>query len=622
MKLKTIYFKNTAIIILILLLGISLFGCSSGSSGGSESEELVIQSFSIESEPLIYIALGTNGQKVIDYYLDSEVEIELSNGDTVTADIAWEIPDNYDSQAEGSYIFRGVYNVDEVGSGELEVEVILSKDVTSISGYVSTDYDFSNLTSNLSSAEVYEAESSQSSSLAMSEEEKLIVGFSSRSVSSERNNLIKKHGGQIRKDLGPLNALAVTVSKNAENFIKKLNNSQIVEYIEKDDQVYAVGELIPNDINYDEQWNLKMTALNYGWIEETGSSNIRIAVIDTGIDEDHPDLANRINLEESYNFVDDNANIRDIDGHGTHVAGTAAAVTDNSKGIAGVSWKGKIIAIKALDDTGNGSISNIVEAIIYAAGLSDNPKKIDAVDLINMSLGSYSGSTTLENAVKQAAEAGVIMVAAAGNNGSGLDYPAAYQEVISVAAVDSSGNIASFSNDGSTLDLAAPGQSILSTVPDADYAYYSGTSMAAPHVSGIISLMLAQGVSHNEIRTRLHEASVHPGDKNYSYDYGYGLINSSLALSNIESIKVIVGEQQGSSFEIEQETSVSIRGGRYSFPNLESGIYSIYTWIDTNNDNIVNTGDYLREHLNKGFSPGENYVEDLTTYIDYQNSVQ
>lgn len=622
MKIKSIYFKNVIIIILVLLLGISLFGCSSGSSGVSEPDELVIQSFSLESESPIYITLGTSGQDVIDYYLDSEVEIKLSNGDIVKAAIAWEIPSDYDSQTEASYIFRGVYNVNKVGSGELEVEVILSKDVTSISGYVSTDYDFSNLTSNLSSAEVYEAESLQSTSLAMSEEERLIIGFSSRSVSSERNNLVIKHGGNIRKNLGPLNALAVTVSNNAENFIKKLNNSPIVEYIEKDEKVYAVGELIPNDINYDKQWNLKMTALNYGWIEETGSSNIRIAVIDTGIDEDHPDLANRINLEDSYNFVDDNYNIADIDGHGTHVAGTAAAVTDNSKGIAGVSWKGKIIAIKALDDTGNGSISNIVEAILYAAGLSDNPKRIDAVDIINMSLGSFSGSITLENVIKKAAEAGVIMVAAAGNNGSGLDYPAAYEEVISVAAVDSSGNIASFSNDGSTMDLAAPGQSILSTVPEAEYAYYSGTSMAAPHISGIISLMLAQGVSHNEIRTRLHQASVHPGDKNYSYDYGYGLINSSLALSGVDEIKVIVGEQQGSSFEIEQEASVSIRGGRYSFPNIESGIYSIYTWIDTNNDNIINTGDYIREHLNKGFSPGENYVENLTTYIDYQNSVQ
>mgnify|MGYP006286375679 CR=1 FL=1 len=622
MKIKSIHFKNAVIIILILVLGTSLFGCSSGSSGGSEAEELVIESYSIDSDSPIYIALGTSGQEVIDYYLDSEVEVELSSGNTVKAAIAWEIPDNYDSQTEGSYIFQGVYNVDEVGSGELQVEVILSKDVTSISGYVSTDYDFSNLTSNVSSTEVYEAEPSQSSSLALSEEERLIVGFSSQSLSSDRSNLVKKQGGQIRKKLSSLNALAVTVNNNAENFIKNLNNSPIVEYIEKDEQVYAVGELIPNDINYDEQWNLKMTALNYGWTEETGRSNIRIAVIDTGIDEDHPDLANRINLDDSYNFVDDNYNLKDVEGHGTHVAGTAAAVTDNSKGIAGVSWKGKIIAIKALDDNGNGSISNIAEAIMYAAGLSDNPKKIDAVDLINMSLGSTSGSTTLKNAVEKAAGAGVIMVAAAGNSGSGLNYPAAYEEVISVAAVDSGGNIASFSNDGSTMDLAAPGQSILSTVPDNQYGYSSGTSMAAPHVSGIISLMLAQGVNHSEIRTRLHQASVHPGEKNYSYDYGYGLINSNLALSGVEKIKVIVGEQQGSSFEIEQETSVSIRGGRYSFPNLESGIYSIYTWIDTNQDNLVNTGDYLREHLNKGFSPGQNYVEDLTTYIDYQNSVQ
>jgi subtilisin family serine protease len=603
------------------LLGLTLVGCSSGSSGGTEAEDLVIESFSVDNESPLYIALGTVGQEVIDYYLDSQVEVKLSNGDTVNADIVWEVPDDYDSQIEGSYIFKGIYDIKDVGNGELEVEVILSDEVTSISGYVSIDYDFSDLSTSVSSVEVYEAESASTSSIADSEENKLIIGFSPHSKKVERMNLVEKHGAQLRKNLSSLNAAAVTVSTDVDSFIKNINKSKIVEYVEKDQKAYAVGEVVPDDNYYSEQWNLKMTALNYSWYNEKGNSDIKIAVIDTGINVNHPDLTDKIDIENSYNFVDDSSNIADKEGHGTHVAGTAAASTNNTEGIAGVGWNSKILALKALEN-GSGYHSDIAEAIMYAAGLSDDPKRIEAVDVINMSLGSSSENETLKNAVSKAAEAGVILVAAAGNNGSGLNYPAAYEEVISVAAVDSTGNIADFSNAGSGMDLAAPGQSILSTVPNKDYDYFSGTSMAAPHVSGVISLMLAEGISPYDIRESLHQASVHPGEESYSTDYGYGIINSSLALSGIDKIKIIIGQRQGSSFEKEAETSISIKGGRYSFPNLESGIYSIYTWIDTNQDNIINTGDYLNEHSNKGYSPGKSYIEDLTTHIDYDKSIK
>jgi uncharacterized protein YkwD len=229
------------------------------------------------------------------------------------------------------------------------------------------------------------------------------------------------------------------------------------------------------------------------WDVTRGSSNVVIAIIDTGIQADHPDLdAQQV---AGYDFVQNDNNPSDGNGHGTHVAGTSAAETGNATGGAGLCPNCRLMAVRALNDGGSGSLSNIAKAIIYA---TNNGAKV-----INMSLGG-SGSSTLRDAVDYAWNKGVFLACAAGNsNSSRAQYPAAYDNCFSVAATDANDNRASFSNYGSTVDIAAPGVRIYSTYTGSRYGQLSGTSMAAPHVAGLAGLLSSQGLTNAQIRERI-----------------------------------------------------------------------------------------------------------------------
>lgn len=232
--------------------------------------------------------------------------------------------------------------------------------------------------------------------------------------------------------------------------------------------------------------NDPLTPRQWGWYRikadnayETGyhGSGVIVAVLDTGIDAGHPDLA--ANIVDGWNFVDNNDNVADLDGHGTMVSGVIAAVANNGIGIVGVSPNVSIMPLKVLTASG-GSWIDLDRAIIRAA---DNGAKV-----IVMSLGGeYSRlSPATEAAIKYAQRKGCILVAAAGNNNSSDPfYPAAYEGVIGVSAIDQNDTKAWFSNFGSYIDFCAPGVSILSTCKDGSYAYGSGTSFAAPFVAGV-----------------------------------------------------------------------------------------------------------------------------------------
>ena len=223
-----------------------------------------------------------------------------------------------------------------------------------------------------------------------------------------------------------------------------------------------------------------------------GTSNITVAVIDTGIDYNHPDLVNNLwhNTDGSvgWNFVANNNNPYDDNGHGTHVSGTIGAEGNNGVGVAGINWHVRIMALKFLDSAGNGTTSAAVQAIYWA----DN----HGAKILNNSWAGGGYDSALASAISYTQQVGVIFVAAAGNDGTNNDvtptYPAnyAYNNVISVAATDANDNLASYSNYGkSTVTLAAPGSNILSTTPNDTYSYYSGTSMATPHVTGALALV-------------------------------------------------------------------------------------------------------------------------------------
>ena len=276
----------------------------------------------------------------------------------------------------------------------------------------------------------------------------------------------------------------------------------------------------PNDPLASHQW---------GWLRihcdqayETGwrGSGVIVAVLDTGVDTAHPDL--RDNLVEGYNFVDKNSNVTDLDGHGTMVAGIIAAVANNSLGIVGVAPEVKIMPLKVLTSEG-GNWVDLDLAILYAV---NHDAKI-----ITMSLGGKYTllGTTTEAAIKYAYQHGCVLIAAAGNdNSSEPFYPAAYDEVIAVSAVDQNDTRAPFSNYGNYIDLCAPGVDILSTMLNGTYAYGSGTSFAAPFVAGVAALLLSKypSLTPQEVAETLYDQAEDLGEKDWDQYYGWGLVNA------------------------------------------------------------------------------------------------
>jgi subtilisin family serine protease len=262
-----------------------------------------------------------------------------------------------------------------------------------------------------------------------------------------------------------------------------------VAYAEPNYFVYAL-ETIPNDGRYRDQWALDTIEAPAAWDIITGTNDILIAIIDTGIDYTHPDLDGGRYVVDGHDFVNEDDDPMDDEGHGTHVTGIATADTNNGQGIAGLAWNSRFMAVKVLDAEGVGTDFDVADGIMYAAD--------HGAHVANLSLGSPFHSHTLENAMQYAYtegrdRKGMVMACAVGNSyGSGVSYPAAYdQYCLGVAATDHSDERAIFSNYGPEVDVAAPGVDILSTT-GGGYEFWSGTSMATPHATGLAALILAQ----------------------------------------------------------------------------------------------------------------------------------
>ncbi len=304
----------------------------------------------------------------------------------------------------------------------------------------------------------------------------------------------------------------VTNGANIFDVINDFNKHPDVEFAEPN-FIYK-NCVIPDDPYFNQQWGLNQSNdcdINApeAWDIQQGSSDIVIAIIDTGIDYTHEDLEENIWVnpnEIANNDIDDDQNgfIDDVHGwdfinndsdpfddhfHGTHCAGIAGAVSDNTKGIAGVAWHCSLMPVKGLNSGGSGTVYDLSKAIYYAV---DN-----GADIISMSWGGTISSSLIQDAVEYASDHGVFLVAAAGNDGSDSKnhFPSSYEQVIAVAAMDHDNTLASFSNHGFWTDLAAPGVDILSTVPNNEYERYSGTSMACPFVAGIAGLLLSKNQS-------------------------------------------------------------------------------------------------------------------------------
>ncbi|HMO34401.1 MAG TPA: S8 family serine peptidase, partial [Gemmatales bacterium] len=273
---------------------------------------------------------------------------------------------------------------------------------------------------------------------------------------------------------------------------------------------------LPNDPLINNQWPIRNNnplltiQAEAAWDQTTGSGRTIVAVIDTGVDFTHPDIAPNMwrNTAEisgngidddgngyvddvfGYNFVNNNGNVMDLHGHGTHVAGILGAKGNNGIGITGVNWNVQIMALRFLDANGRGSTSDALRALNYAVQMG--------ATISNNSWTSPAYDAALETGIRNAGAAGHIYVTAAGNSGTNISvnkvYPASYEadNLITVAALDSSNRLAGWSNRGPLVDIAAPGASIFSTLPNGKYGYMSGTSMAAPFVTGAVALVRDQ----------------------------------------------------------------------------------------------------------------------------------
>lgn len=286
---------------------------------------------------------------------------------------------------------------------------------------------------------------------------------------------------------------------------------------------------VPNDPSYlTQQWGHWVMYSDRAWDLSQGSTSIKVAIVDQGVDYRHPDLATSFDSAlRGYNFIDsqpDPAPHGSSENHATHVAGIIAAGLNNAIGVAG--WtRATLYSCRALDTTGSGLVSDVADAIRWAAD--------QGARIINLSLGTASSVTVLEQACNYAWNKGCLLLAASGNNGQrGVTFPGAYANVIAVAALDTGGVIAGFSNYGPEQELIAPGVRILSSVPGTGYMFMDGTSMATPEVAGVAALILAlrPELSNRTVRAILGASAVDMGSAGKDIYYGYGLVNAWRAL--------------------------------------------------------------------------------------------
>ena len=361
------------------------------------------------------------------------------------------------------------------------------------------------------------------------------------------------------------------VKSGAKALLQKLRAEPLIEHAELD-MTYSIPPLeaqytrmseedgaakkkaFPNDPKFKYQWHLKQINAHGVWPKASGKGVI-VAVIDTGVaytDKGKfkrvPDLANT-EFVPGYNFVNDTDTPLDDHGHGTHVAGTIAQSTHNGVGVAGVAYSARIMPLKVLSSRGFGNVADIAEAIRFAA---NNGAKV-----INMSLGGSGSSKIMASAVKYARSKGVVVVCAAGNEGRNrVSYPAAYPDALAVAATQFDRTTTFYSNWGKEIDVAAPGgntrvdqnndgmpdgvlqNTILPGRPDKDdYLLFMGTSMAAPHVAGVVALVMESGVTDPDaVEKVIKSTAKHPKDKKWDPHYGTGIVDVQAALSKSSTV--------------------------------------------------------------------------------------
>jgi thermitase len=415
------------------------------------------------------------------------------------------------------------------------------------------------------------------SAAASSSTDQILVKFRAGTSAQAEAAINSRHGGTVVGEIAQLGVRIVHVSSNASDAAHAYAGEGAVEYAEPDAEAEAAET--PNDPSFSAEWGMTKIQAPGAWGISHGSASVAVAVLDTGISASHPDLAGKIVKQANFSS---SGTLDDVFGHGTHVAGIAAAVTNNAVGVAGLGWTTSLMNVKVLGDNGYGSYSAIAQGITWAA---DNGAQV-----INLSLSGSTASSTLERAVDYAWSKGALVAAAAGNKGSSAPvYPAYYANAIAVAATDSADHLASFSDFGSWVDVAAPGVNVYSTYPGGGYAYLSGTSMAAPHVAGEAALLFAtlvdtngDGVLNDEVRACI-EASADgvglpiAGGRIDAYRAVSGCAKAPAtgAISGTVTDAATHAAIAGATVSTGQTSTTTGSGGTYTIANLPAGSYTV-----------------------------------------------
>jgi hypothetical protein len=364
---------------------------------------------------------------------------------------------------------------------------------------------------------------------------------------------LRGHGGSPKHTIGGLNIHVLSLPEPAVDAVaRSLARTGLFTFVERNWIGHAAAA--PNDPSYPSQWHLPKIAAPAAWDSTVGAVSVTIAILDSGIDPAHTDLASK--LLPGWSFLANSANTADVHGHGTSTAGAAAAISDNANGVAGVAWLNPVLPVGIVDSTGSVSYSNMAAGIRYAAD--------QGARVINMSVGGSSPSSALQSAVDYAWSKGAIVVASAMNAGTSTPYyPAACDRAVSVAATDNYDNRASFSNYGPAIDLAAPGVSILTTARGGGYRYASGTSFSAPIVAGVAGLALAlrPGLKPAELVNLLTQNADDLGTPGFDPYFGWGRVNASRVA---EAVKALAGDAQAPAVAISAPLAGSVLTGTIS----------------------------------------------------------
>ena len=368
---------------------------------------------------------------------------------------------------------------------------------------------------------------------APSEKVRLLIKPKADMPEASLHAVLSAHEGEETRTIPGMETRVVEVPRRtADRLLKVLKERREVEYAEPDVIAHALATTNDPYFTNGSQWYLSKIQAPAAWDLNTGAPSVVVAVLDTGVNASHPDLAGKVLAGRD--FAADDSDPTDENGHGTAVAGLIGAATGNGKGMASVAWKTSILPVRVLGKDGSGSHADIADGIIWATD--------QGADVINMSLGGTGSSSTLQNAINYAWSKGVVIVAAAGNNGDSVPcYPAACTNVVAVSATDSSDARTSWSNYGSYVDIAAPGANILTLSGASGYAAMDGTSFSSPVTAGVVALMRAANpaLSNSNIVNTLLANADDLGPIGKDNDFGRGRVNARRAVAAVGGASIV-----------------------------------------------------------------------------------